>query len=166
MKSFIDYLNSVKKVYEFRLKFANCNCDDEFLSSLKHALAAYDVEEISKPKRLPCDDYAEFAGMGACEVEIVDVKLNYPAIPEQIRQLVVAKTHLVPKQVYVTTKSFDVQDAAAEAYGKDVKGARLGAELEEVPSGQEYVGQKRVESLLKELAKDPSYTPEFAKTEK
>lgn len=166
MKSFLEYLDKVKKVYEYRLKIANCACNGEFIDIIKSALAAYDVESVSDPKSLPCDDYAEFPGLGACEVNLVDVALNYPATVEQIQQLVTQKTRLAPKQVYVVTKAFDEQDKAAEAVGKDVKGARLTNDLEEVPSGQEYAGQKRVDSLLKELSKAPAYKPKFGKEEK
>lgn len=166
MKSFTDYLNSVKKVYEYRLKFANCTCDKAFLEQVAKALDAYDVNYVSSARSLPCNDYAEFPGLGACEVSIVDVGLNYPALPEQVQQFVVHKTKVAPKQLVVVTKAFDEQDQAFEQTGKDVKGARLGKELEDTPPAQDTVGQKRIDSLLKELSAEPAYKPEFAKTEK
>jgi hypothetical protein len=52
MKNFIQYLSESQKLYEFRIKVANCD-PAEKMEELKAGLAGYVVDSISAPKTLP-----------------------------------------------------------------------------------------------------------------
>lgn len=105
MKNFIDYLTESKKTYNFRLKIAGVELDDPTLTKIENALACYELSSISKARRLPIQDCSrEFPNLGPCEVNLIDIVLEYPATDEQIRtclnnnaELPAANVKVVPR---------------------------------------------------------------------
>jgi len=66
---------------------------------------------------------------------------------------VISERAFVPRGTFIVrTKNEYEQTEAAEAHGKDHDGSLLEKpELEDVPGGQELVGQQRIGSMMKEL---------------
>ena len=88
MKPFIDYLSETQKVYEFRIKVANCDPADK-LDGLKAGLAGYAVEAVGVTKRLPIKDKdIDFPSMENCEIFLMDASLKYPVNDAQLRVIV------------------------------------------------------------------------------
>lgn len=153
MKNFQKYFYETSKVYEFKIKIANCDVSAS-IDAIKNAVDAYCVETISKPKRLPIQEHREFGNLGPCECEVIDITVRYPVIAEQIRQLVINRAGIAAACVYVYTKDQYLQeeevDARILAQGED--GPIIeNPELKADEGGQEIAGQIRIGSLLKEL---------------
>lgn len=155
MKPFQNYYFEAKKTFGFRVKIAAPEgLDAAAQKSIREALEAFKVETISAAKRLPIQEHREFPKVGPCECYIIDVEVNYPTIPEQIRQLVIGRCCIKADHVCVFNKGQYEMNEEFEAHGKDHEGALLDKpELIAEPDGQAVAGQVRVGSLLKELEK-------------
>ena len=161
MQKFQDYFFNAKKPYEFRIKIANLDITKSaVMEAIKNALDAYEVETITAPKRLPVQEHRDFGKLGPCEVHVIDVVVNYPTIAEQVRQLVINRAQVPNYCVCVETMGQAANEELvnerilAQSEGDD--GAVLNnLELPTTPGAQEAAGQKRVDSLLKELMAEP-----------
>lgn len=162
MQNFQKYFYEANKLFEFRIKIANVDLTPQVLENIKNAIDAYQVETITKPKRLPIQEHKDFGKLGPCECYTIDVAVKYPTIVEQIRQLVVNRAHINAECVCVYTKNqAEQEDAVVERI--DNQGPVLETpELESETGVQELVGEKRNISLLKELE---TRKYEFAKSE-
>lgn len=159
-QSYQNYYYNAKKLYEFRIKVANVDItNNAVMEAIKNALNAYEVESISAPKRLPIQEHRDFGKLGPCEVHVVDVALNYPTICEQVRQLVINRAMVPNHCVCVETLNQAMQedDVNARILEQGEGGPIIeNPELKDRESdNQEFAGQKRVDSLLKELSKNP-----------
>ena len=154
-QNFQNYYLNFHKLYEFRIRFANMELNKDVTEAIKNALDAYEVETITAPKRLPIQEHRDFGKLGPCEVCHIDVALNYPVIAEQVRQLIINRAGVPSQQVCVYTLNQALQEEMVE--GTIVKQGEGGPiinnpELDTVAQG-DIAGQKRVDSLLKELSK-------------
>lgn len=157
MKNFQNYYFQAAKLFEFRIKIAGYDVTAEgVMDRIKLALDAYQVETISAPKRLPIQEHKEFGKLGPCEAYIIDVAVKYPTITEQIRHLVIDRAQINADNVLVMTKFQVEQDNRInERLDDEAEAAPLldKPELKNfTPDAQEYAGQKRVDSLMKELS--------------
>lgn len=151
MQNFQKYFYESSKLFEFRVKIANVDLTPEVMENIKNAIDAYQIETVSKPKRLPIQEHKDFGKLGPCECHVIDIAVKYPTIVEQIRQLIVNRAQINADCVCVYTKGqAEQEDSVVERI--DNQGAVLETEeLESDASGQELVGEKRNLSLLKEL---------------
>lgn len=167
--TFQNYFYNSKKLYEFRIKIANVELTKDVTEAIKNALDAYEVETMSTPKRLPIQEHRDFGKLGPCEVHHIDVALNYPTIAEQVRQLVINRA-LVPNQCICVETMGQAQNEELVQATIDAQGAG-GPIIDNpeltAPAQGDVAGQARVDSLLKELSKEPlSRTYEIAGNEK
>lgn len=152
MKPFTQYLQEMNKLFEFCIKVANCDLDKEAMDRLKGALEGYSVESISKPKRLPIQEHADFIGLGPCECHVVEVALRYPVVTDQVQQIAADALKIPRKQVMAWTRGQMENAEPVEPSRKAKDGSVLNQhELESDPKAQDLVGEKRCESMLKEL---------------
>jgi hypothetical protein len=152
MKAYKEYLAESKRTYDFRIKLADCDCGPELMDGLERGLAQFNLVDITKPKRFPISRCAEFHTLGPVERNMIDVKLNYPTTPNGLRQAVSQSTGMPLSHIHVTTEladSMEVDPVSNHEEGSVLNTAELGGE-----SAQEFVGLKKVESLLKELGKN------------
>lgn len=152
MKPFTQYLQEMNKLFEFCIKIANCDLDKDQMDRLKGALEGYSVESISNPKRLPIQEHADFIGLGPCECHVVEVALRYPVVTDQVQQIAADALGIPRKQVCAWTRGQmeNAEPVAPSAKAKD--GSVLNnPDLESDPKAQDLVGEKRRESMLKEL---------------
>ena len=152
MKSLQEYIASRNQPYEFRIKLAKINPKGEVMERIKHALDAYELVSLTSPKSLPIQEHRDFPKWGACECWQFEAAVNYPTTPVQIAQLIRERAGISPEWICVYGKQQADQNDAFEAYGKDHEGSLLlDGELKDVDGAQELVGDKRKESMLKEL---------------
>lgn len=151
MKSLHAYILERNTNYEFRIKVARQN-PKEVMEEIKNALDAYELVSITAPKSLPVMEHREFPKWGACECWQFEATVAYPTTPVQIAQLLRERTGMLAEWVCVYGKQQADDNDAFEAYGKDHTGALLlDGELKDVPGAQDLVGDKRRDSMLKEL---------------
>ena len=107
MKSFTEFLTESAKQYMFRVRLA-CDCDNNLISKLEHALEKYGVEDVSEPKRLPITQKAYgFDHLENPEIHIVDIVTNYPCTPHQL-SAVFNEIGIPENMVMVTTPNQEV----------------------------------------------------------
>jgi hypothetical protein len=153
MKSLHDYIAERNSNYAFRIKVAKQNPKD-IMEEIKNALDAYELIDITTPKSLPVQEHREFPKWGACECWQFEATVAYPTTQVQIAQLLKERTGMQAEWVCVYGKQQADDNDAFEAYGKDHTGSLLlDNELRDVPGAQDLVGDKRKDSLLKELEK-------------
>ena len=158
MKTFQAYIAELNKLYEFKVKIAGVNPKGEVFERIKNALDAYQVETISNPKSLPIQEHRDFPKLGPCECYLIEVVLQYPTTPDQIRQIVSSGAMIDPTCVCVYTKDqHEQEDMVQERI--DNQGPVLAEPEYKTEAPGDIAGQGRVASLIKELS---SRTYEFA----
>ena len=159
MKSLHAYIAERNTNYEFRIKVAKQNPKD-IMEEIKNALDAYELVSVTAPKSLPVMEHREFPKWGACECWQFEATVAYPTTSVQIAQLLRERTGMQAEWVCVYGKQQAEQNDYAEAYGKDHEGALLlDGELKDVAGAQDLVGNRRKDSMLKELdAQSPKMT--------
>jgi hypothetical protein len=151
MKSLHAYIAERNTNYEFRIKVAKQNPKD-IMEEIKNALDAYELVSVTAPKSLPVMEHREFPKWGACECWQFEATVAYPTTAVQIAQLLRERTGMQAEWVCVYGKQQADQNDAFEAYGKDHTGALLlDGELKDVAGAQDLVGDRRKDSMLKEL---------------
>jgi hypothetical protein len=151
MKHFTEYLMEIRPLYEFVIRIAGCDLDADGKQRIESALSMYVVENISAARRLPIQEHADFAGMGPCEVHMIDVTVKYPTITEQIRTTVAQALNLPLRSVCVRTRLEEQQREPMAAPKKAKDGSVLTEPNLESESAQDLVGSRRTESMLKQL---------------
>lgn len=152
----MQYITEDKKTYDFRIKIAGIEINNDVLDRIEHCLSTFEISSLSKPKNLPIvEKNLDFPSFGSCEVSLIQASLNYPCTDEQIRQALNHQARLPLENIRVIPKNSPeelLRDKAAEDETSNKKYETiLTKDLEEVSGGQILVGTKRVESLLKEL---------------
>jgi hypothetical protein len=153
MKPFQQYIFEINKLYEFRIKIATVEPKGDVMDRIKHALDTYQLESVGPVKRLPIQEHREFPQWGPCECWYFDVKVAYPVNSVGIRQVVKERAQINSDWIMVYNLSEAEYNDEFEAEGKDHEGALLDVtELKDKPGAQELVGQRRISSMMKELA--------------
>ena len=170
MKSFTHYLTESAQKFEFKIKVANFEPDDDTLDRIERALKTYDLDSISKPKRLPIQASLDFPNHGPIEVHVMDVVLNYPVNDAQLRQTVHDQAFIPLANIVVIPKNHpeelrrDEEAEEAEKNEDKTPEAILTKPLEDNGvKGEDHYGKKFTDSILKDLK---SREFEFAATEK
>jgi hypothetical protein len=160
MKSLTEYIASRNQPYDFRIKLAKIEPKGEIMERIKNALDSFELVSVTPAKSLPVQEHREFPKWGACECWQFEATVAYPTINTQIRQLIVERAGINPEWVCVYGKQQADDNDAFEAYGKDHEGALLlDDKLQDVAGAQDLVGDKRKDSMLKELdAQSPKLT--------
>jgi hypothetical protein len=153
MKSFAQFLTESKKQYAFRIKLA-CDCDKEKMENIKTALDKYRVSAISEPKSTPvAEKHRGFEHLKNVSINIIDILTDYPCSPVQIREIV-RDCLSIPESHIMVTSPGEEANALPVAAVNDKKALLDTEELSPAdPKVQDMVGDKKVASLLADLAK-------------
>ena len=158
MKNLASYVTDTEKTYDFKIKIAGIELNNDALDRIEHALKGFDVAKISAPKRLPiCDKPLDFPSFGPVEVSILTATLKYPCTDDQIRTALGNQGRFPLANIVVIPKNQpeELRREEDEACDKDEpktnKKSKLETEIETVKVGQIQVGMQRVENMLKEL---------------
>ena len=152
MKSFTEFLMESKKQYAFRIKLA-CECSVDQMTVLKSALDKYKVAAMSEPRETPiAETHSNFEHLKNFKVSTIDLLVDYPANPVQIREMI--RDALDISEAYIMVMSAGEEANAMPVVPVNDKGALLNQEQMSPadPKAHEAVGDKRVLSLLKELS--------------
>ena len=156
MKNLMQYITEDKQTYDFKIKIACLEVNNDMLDRIEHALDTFEIASMSKPKNLPIvEKNLDFPAFGNCEVSLILVSLNYPCTDEQIREALNHQARLPLENIRVIPKN-QPEELLRDKAEEDEKSNKkyepiLTKELEEVSGGQPLVGMQRVENLLKEL---------------
>ena len=162
MKTFLQYLGETQKTYEFKVKIANIDPKDH-IDDVKTTLAAYAVENISTPKRLPImENNIDFPNMKNCEIHVFEVSLKYPVNASQLRELISERINTPLNQVFVTPSNNPEElwrnnegELREYVQGEDVLTKPLPeASADQKAASKAYAGK---ETILKELNKAPKF---------
>lgn len=154
MKPFTEYLFNLKPVYEFVIRIAGCEDFNEDMKKRVHSsLDAYVVENFGATKRLPIKEHADFPSLGPCEVCMMEVVLKYPVTVDQLRKVIAESLGLTASSVMVRTKLEEANHEPVAVPKKAKDGSLLNEPEMAAESAQDLAGQKRVDSMLKELSK-------------
>ena len=158
MKSFAQILTESEKTFEFKIKVAGVELTDEAMDRLEHALKTYDLDSISKPKRLPMQNSLDFPSMGPVEVYVMDVVLKYPVNDAQLRQTVhdqafipLASIIVVPKNHPEELRRDEEAEAAEKNEGKTPESILLKDVEDTGVKGEDFHSEKATDSFLKGL---------------
>lgn len=153
MKTFQTYYFEADKTYQFRIKLAGLEPKGEALDRITKAIDVYQVETVSKSKRTPISERPEFPRHGPIDTYEVEVDLKYPATAEGVKNLLVNRAFISAHDVVVARcgEDYDILSETEVSDEEDDKGK------------QETVGQKRVDSMLKDFVKDSTKFDEIAK---
>jgi len=152
MKTYKEYLAESKRTFEFRVKIADCDITPELREKIEQALEAYKLSDISKPKRLPIERTKEFSQLGPVERQQFDIKVEYPTVPDAVRQTIHACCGIPLVCIRVVNLFADEQEH--DPVSNHEEGAVLANELPaDDGKAQDTVGDRKVGSLLKELEK-------------
>ena len=107
IKSFVSHLQDSKKVYSFKMRMA-FECTDKMYKKIECALDAYQLESITKPKSLPIqEDTVNFPHAGPVEINIIEMELGYPVIPEMLQTLLIERCQLDGTRFVIHTQAQD-----------------------------------------------------------
>lgn len=150
MKSFAEYLTESKKTYEFKIKVAGDLAED-FASKLETAMEKFAIVKFGKGKRTPIQEVPlDFPSLKNTNVTVFDVEVSYPTTPQVLEAYVSQVCGVHAGEVVVRAAN-----EPSEEYQKHMteEPRQVVGEVEEdIPGGQEMVGQKRISNFLKDLA--------------
>lgn len=103
MKKFSQYLTESTRNYEYIIKFAGVNPNDDMLHKISDALDKYNLVSMLPVKSLPIRQHdKDFPSMENPEVYTTKIQVTYPAPAEFIRHTI-ASLGLAFQDVYVAT---------------------------------------------------------------
>lgn len=156
MKSFKDYLiESVEeKKYSFKIKIAG-ELPEHVEDTMKAALDKYKVSSFSKGKTTPIQaKLTDFPTLENTHMTIFDVELDYPTTSQVLTAYMSEQTGIDPCCLRVRSlKEEDEVELNNEHMSDDSKKTALLSQDYQKENNQELVGEKKISSLLKELAK-------------
>jgi len=158
-RSFIDYLAETKRVFEFKLKFANIELTDDVLDKLERVLKQFDLISIGKAKSQPVAEQPfYFPRLGPVEVVTIDVAVNYPTTTDQIHRLVSDRAGISFNKIVVVTEEVSSEEDYARNLEEKEDGAILLKDLEVTGiKSEDYYGQKHIENFLKAISRGPKF---------
>ena len=159
MKPFLNYLTESEKTYEFRIKIANIDPNDQ-MDRLESVLEAYCLESLSKPKRLPIKESdIDFPSFKNCQLYLMDVTLKYPCNNDQLRAIIAERMNIPAAHIVVVPLNHPEEQRRWNLEGNDVRVFVQGESVLDKPyednaegtqAGKDYAAST---SLLKELSK-------------
>jgi hypothetical protein len=164
MKNFLEYLSETQKIYEFRIKVANCD-PAEKLDALKTGLAGYVVDSIGVTKRLPIKaNDIDFPSIPNCEIYLMDASFKYPLNDAQLRAIVSEHLNCPLSQVVVVSPTNPEEQRRWNLEGNDVREFKQGEDVLTQPLPEATVEQKAASkfyseagTILKELNKPANF---------
>lgn len=153
MKTFADYLTESKKTYAFTIKVAG-ELAEGFNDKLKSALERYSVASISKGKRAPItENPIDFPQLKNVNVTAFNVEVHYPTTSKVLEQYICQCCGCKDGMVVVRAAN-EVTEQHQEVVNKKEAEKPLIGQCDPAPSNhQDLVGDKKISSFLKDLAK-------------
>lgn len=151
MKTFSEYFAINKPKFDFVIRIANCPENQLIKKQIETGLVSYVVETIGDFRRLPIKEHSEFPALGACEVMIFNVSIKYPVVSDQVRQRLAEYLKISPSTIFVRTLLEEKNFEPVIAPKKHMDGSVLNNPVLDADSGQNLVGDKRIDTIKKEF---------------
>jgi len=147
IKSFASHLSDNAKVYSFKMRMA-FECTDKMFKKIEAALDAYQLESITKPKSLPIqEDIVNFPQLGPVEINVIEMDLRYPVIPEMLHSLLVERCGLTGSSFVVYTLAQDADRTPQNAIYEKGE-ALLNTELDDYALTEKVYGNEFITDFL------------------
>lgn len=154
---FSDYYNLRNKKYEFRIKIAMCDMNEDVKSKIESGLVRYEVEGGLTFKKTPIQENPlDFPNIKNSEVYIADLVSKYPVTPSTLVTTIANSAGLSVANIAVFNKT-DPRLADEEAYKerkaddfKDKYKTAFGNDYE--PQEKTKYGQELVDDELEKAA--------------
>ena len=152
MKSFRDILAETKREYGFRIKIVG-TVEDGQVSQIERALQRWNLINFTKPKVTPIQKHPQdFPGVSESEVSIIDVVVEYPTTPEEVRVTLSQLADVPASNIKVFTDGdqteIDREEKDAEI-GKKKKGEALLTSPYKKSKEKPTFGDKYNQAMLK-----------------
>lgn len=152
MKSFYHYLAESTKSYKYRVKSV-VPMDDHFVEALKKTLFKYDVQDVSKPKKLIAQkEPMDFPSFTMAEVWILDIVTAVPASSYVLATALRAALKIADAELIVRSEN-DPIELQAEKIEEILKDDEVEAKLND--------GMYEKEDQPKEVAYGDEYNKKF-----
>lgn len=158
MKSFKSYLMESHRTYDFRIRVAG-ELPKDFSNGLKTALEAYNLVSSEAVKRLPIQESPLFPNAGPVEINVVDVKLQYPCTDDQLLGLIAEHLNMHQSCIRITPANSPFEAALDGKERSNVSGDVVLTKedmVAETPD-KDLVGNARIPNLIKELEETRKY---------
>ena len=158
MKSFKTYLTESHRTYDFRIRIAG-ELPKDFNNRLKTVLEAYNLVSSEAVKRLPIQESPLFPNAGPVEVNVVDVKLQYPCTDDQLIGLIAEQFNMHQSCLRITPANSPFEAALEGKERSNPSGdvVLTKEEMVAVKPDKDLVGDARIPSLIKELEETRKY---------
>jgi hypothetical protein len=158
MKSFKTYLTESHRTYDFRIRLAG-ELPKNFNNRLKTVLEAYNLISTENVKRLPIQESPLFPNAGPVEVNVVDVKLQYPCTDDQLIGLIAEQLNIHQSCLRITPVNSPFELALEGKEKSNLSGDVVLSKDEMVAEkpDKDLVGDARIPSLIKELEETRKY---------
>lgn len=155
MKSFIDYLSESceDKKYVFKVKIAGNipeNCEDV----METALQKYQVSKFAKGKTSPIQSkLMDFPELENESVTVFEVELMYPTTSSVLTNYIAEHTGVSTDRIRVRSPLEEAEAELNAEHDTEKSGKALLLTTDKKENNQGLVGEKKVSSFLKDLAK-------------
>jgi len=159
MRTLQEYLIESSQQYEYRIKIAG-ELTQEQIEKMEHCFAKFDMVSLSEPKRTPVTaDPLGFEGLKNEEINIMDVKFNYPASTEQFVEIA-KDAGIAGNKIIVINKEFNdsMNDEEANKDRTPEDGSLLNSDLpdsiqSQIDANKEYSVIGSDKDVIKNRAK-------------
>jgi hypothetical protein len=159
MRTLQDYLIESSRQYEYRIKIAG-ELTQEQIEKMEHCFAKFDMVSLSEPRRTPVTaDPLGFEGIKNEEINIMDVKFNYPASTQQFTEIA-KDAGIAGNKIIVINKAFNdsMQDEEANKDRTPEGGSLLDSDLPDdiqtqVDANKLYSTPSAEQDVIKNAAK-------------
>jgi hypothetical protein len=150
MKNLFEYVNEVKKEYQWKLKFI-VPVTAEMVDKIESLLAKFDVKKVSQPKKTILQGRPlDFADAGPSEVYMMDVVCEMPGTREAIREVLASGLKLNLSQVVVRSPNEPLETDREQAEPKDDAKPLLGSDYEKTEDPKKVYGDEYNQKMVKD----------------
>jgi hypothetical protein len=148
MRSLQEYLTESKKDYEYRIKVAG-EITKEQIDKIKSDFAQFDMIQMAEQSSTPVvKSPYDFPNLENVRVNIFDVKFNYPAGEQQIKQITELAGINIDHVVVLGTAFDESMKAELETQASNSDGALLEKDLPESTKDAKDASKAYGESFL------------------
>jgi len=163
MRTFQDYFRNTEKSYVFVVKLAE-EVDNDQISAFENALGKYELLSVTRPRKAIIQvNPRDFPNVQNAEIYTMEAKVRYPVAAFEVQHMAAAALGISEKHVVVFCEGDPNRAIEEELMEKEQETYTpvLTSDYED-SDHQELTGDKRRESLLKELEKNKENVANFA----
>ena len=151
MKSFYEYLSSVKREYNYKLKLAVL-VDDAVMDRIEKVLKRYDAIDISKPKKsILQHNRIDFPNLGPVETWTIKITTDRPLVAQSLTNDLKAELNI--SETFIRVRGENEPVAVEDRFAEEM------ATVEEMTADSEVATLLGNDEVIEDL--DPSYGDDY-----